>query len=321
MTDIFQPIFVLLIFPGGLFALTFGLFLKGLDRKIAARLQRRVGPPVYQPFIDLVKLTKKEMVVPETAHLGGFRLAPLLGFAGMMAAVTLIPIAGVYQGFEHLGDSLVLLYLLALPALALMVAGSASSSPFGAIGFSREMVMMISYELPLLIVLVTVALKVGLATGEVATFSLHKIVQFQLQNGPFLFDYTMLPALVAFLIFIPGNMGVLPFDIPEAESEIVEGPILEYSGSGLALFNLVTSLKMVVVLGLGVALFFPTPLSESFLLNLIWFSLKCFVLMIISITLVRTTTGRLRIDQAFKFYLRWPTVLALVSLVLTLLHR
>ncbi|MBT8762829.1 NADH-quinone oxidoreductase subunit H [Desulfohalobiaceae bacterium Ax17] len=321
MTDILQPIFGLLIFPGGLFALTFGLFLKGLDRKIAARLQRRVGPPVYQPFIDLIKLAKKEMVVPETAHLWGFRLAPLFGFAGMMVAVTLIPIAGVYQGFEHLGDLLVLLYLLALPAIALMVAGSASSFPFGAIGFSREMVMMMSYELPLVIVLLTVALKVGLATGGLATFSLHKIVQFQLENGPFLFDYTMLPALVAFLIFIPGNMGVVPFDIPEAESEIVEGPILEYSGSGLALFNLVTSLKMVVVLGLGVALFFPTPLSEGFLLNLIWFSLKCLVLMIISITLVRTTTGRLRIDQAFKFYLRWPTLLALVSLVLTLLHR
>ncbi|QNB46014.1 NADH-quinone oxidoreductase subunit H [Thermanaerosceptrum fracticalcis] len=320
MTDIVKLIFDLLIFPGGLFAVVFGLFLMGIDRKIAARLQRRVGPPVYQPFIDLVKLTRKEIVVPETAHLQAFRLAPLLGFVGMMAAVTLIPIAGVYQGFEHLGDLLVLLYLLSLPAIALMIGGSASSSPFGAIGFSREMVMMMSYELPLLIVLVTVAMKVGLATGGIATFSLSEIVQFQLENGALLFDYTMLPALLAFLVFIPGNMGVVPFDIPEAETEIVEGPILEYSGTGLALFKLMTSLKMVVVLGLAIALFFPTPLGENFLINLLWFFLKCLVLMVISITVVRTSTGRIRMDQAFKFYLKYPTVLALISLVLTLLQ-
>lgn len=320
MTDIIKLIFDLLIFPGGLFAVVFGLFLMGIDRKIAARLQRRVGPPVYQPFIDLVKLTRKEIVVPETAHLQAFRLAPLLGFVGMMAAVTLIPIAGVYQGFEHSGDLLVLLYLLSLPAIALMIGGSASSSPFGAIGFSREMVMMMSYELPLLIVLVTVALKVGLATGGIANFSLSEIVQFQLENGALLFDYTMLPALLAFLVFVPGNMGVVPFDIPEAETEIVEGPILEYSGTGLALFKLMTSLKMVVVLGLAIALFFPTPLGENFLINLLWFFLKSLVLMVISITVVRTSTGRVRMDQAFKFYLKYPTVLALISLVLTLLQ-
>lgn len=320
MTDIVRLILDLLVFPGGLFAIFFGLFLMGIDRKIAARLQRRIGPPIYQPFIDLVKLTRKEMVVPSTAHLQAFRLAPLLGFAGMMAAVPLIPIAGVYQGFEHSGDLLVLLYLLSLPAIALMIGGSASSSPFGAIGFSREMVMMMSYELPLLLVLVTVALKVGLATGGIATFSLSEIVQFQLENGALLFDYTMLPALLAFLVFIPGNMGVVPFDIPEAETEIVEGPILEYSGAGLALFKLMTSLKMVVVLGLAITLFFPTPMGENFLLNLLWFFLKCLVLMVISITVVRTSTGRVRMDQAFKFYLKYPTVLALISLVLTLLQ-
>ncbi|WP_079907329.1 respiratory chain complex I subunit 1 family protein [Carboxydocella sp. JDF658] len=321
MTDVVQLIFNLLLFPGGLFAIVVGLFLMGIDRKIVARIQRRVGPPIFQPFIDLVKLARKEVVVPETAHLQAFRLAPLLGFAGMIVAVTLIPIAGVYKGLEFSGDLLVVLYLLALPAIALMVGGSASSSPFGAVGFSREMVMMMSYELPLLVVLVTVALKVGLATGGIATFSLSEIVRYQLENGALLFDYTMLPALLAFLVFIPGNMGVVPFDIPEAETEIVEGPLLEYSGTSLALFKLTSSLKMVVVLGLAIALFFPTPLGENMLLNLLWYILKCLILMVISITVVRASTGRVRIDQAFKFYLKYPTALALISLVLTLLQR
>ncbi|ABB15714.1 respiratory chain complex I subunit 1 family protein [Carboxydothermus hydrogenoformans] len=318
MTDIGHLIFNFLLFPGGLFALVLGLLLMGIDRKIVARAQRRVGPPLYQPFIDLAKLTLKEVVVPETAHLPAFRLAPLLGFAGMLVAVTLIPVAGVYPGLNFAGDLLVLLYLLSLPAIALIVGGSASSSPFGAIGSSREMVMMMAYELPLLIVLVTVALKVGLATGGIATFSLSKIVQYQVENGALLFDYTMLPALLAFLVFIPGTIGVVPFDIPEAETEIVEGPILEYSGSWLALFKLTNALKMVVVLGLGIALFFPTPLSENLLLNLVWFLLKCLILLFISITIIRSSTGRVRIDQAFKFYLKYPTVLALISLILTL---
>lgn len=318
MSDLGQVVFNLLVFPGGLFATGFGLLLTGIDRKIVARFQRRVGPPLYQPFIDLVKLTRKELVVPETAHLQAFRLAPLLGFAGMMVAVTLIPIAGVYRGLEFSGDLLVVLYLLSLPAIALMIGGSASSSPFGAVGFSREMAMMMSYELPLLVVLVTVALKVGLATGRIATFSLSEIVRYQLENGALLFDYTMLPALLAFLVFIPGNMGVVPFDIPEAETEIVEGPLLEYSGTSLALFKLTSSLKMVVVLGLAIALFFPTPLSANMLLNLLWYILKGLILMVISITVVRASTGRFRIDQAFKFYLKYPTALALISLVLTL---
>ncbi|GAB4262252.1 respiratory chain complex I subunit 1 family protein [Thermincola ferriacetica] len=309
--------FNLLIFPGFLFALGFGLFLAGVDRKLAARIQRRVGPPLYQPFIDLVKLMRKETVIPRAAHPTAFQYAPLLGIAGLLAAIPLMPLPGVYAGLRQPGDLLIILYLLALPALALMIGGSSSGSPFGALGLSREMMMM-AYEIPLLIVLVTVALKVGLATGGTATFSLSKIVEYQLNHGPLLFDYRMLPAALAFLAFIPGTVGVVPFDIPEAETEILEGPLLEYSGPGLALFKIVNSLKLVVVLTLAVLLFYPSVLGVSPLLNLLWFMAKCVVLMICSITLVRTTTARLRIDQAFKFYLTVPAALALVSLILIL---
>jgi len=318
--NINEIMFSFLVFPGGLFALAFGLFLIGIDRKVYARLQRRIGPPLHQPFIDIIKLFQKEMVIADTTHVGAFLIAELLGFAGMMVAIILIPISGVFESFGYFGDMLVLLYLLSFPALSLMIGGSASSSPFGAVGFSREMMMMIAYEIPLLIVLVTVAVKVGMAIGDTPTFSLSEIVQFQIENGSFLFDYTMLPALVAFLIFIPGIIGVVPFDIAEAETEILEGPILEYSGSGLALFNLMSALKIVVVLGLGIALFFPLPLGDIFLINLLWFFLKCLILMTVSITIVRASTGRMRVDQAFKYYLGVPTILALISLVLTLVQ-
>ncbi len=307
-----------LIFPGGLFAIAFGLFLLGIDRKVYARLQRRVGPPLYQPFIDIVKLLKKEMVIPKTAHFPSFMLSEVLGFAGMLVAIMLIPISGVFTAFDSLGDMLVVLYLLALPAISLMLGGSSSSSPFGAIGFSREMIMMIAYELILLLVMLTVAYKVGYALGDTPVFSLNKIMEYQLEHGSFLFDLTMLPAFIAFLMFIPGIIGTVPFDIAEAETEVLEGPILEYSGSGLALFNLMSALKLVVVLGLGIVLFFPMTITDFAIVNLVWFFIKALILMTVAVTIVRASTGRMRVEQAFRFYLGIPFGLALISLILTI---
>lgn len=308
----------ILIFPGGLFAIALGLLLTGLDRKVYARLQRRVGPPIYQPCIDLIKLSQKETLVPRTANMTVFRFAPLLGFAGMIAAVAIIPITGIYSGLYQSGDLLVLLYLLSMPALALVIGASASGSPYSSVGLSREITMVLAYEIPLLIVFLTIGMRVGMSTGGTALFSLSNIVNYQLQNGPLLFDLPMLPAFLAFLCCIPGTIGVVPFDIPEAETEIAEGPLLEYSGAGLAMFKITGSLKMLVMSALTVALFFPSGISSFWLINLLWFIFKCIVVSTVTITVVRATTARMRLDQAYKFYLQIPTAMALISLVLTL---
>jgi len=314
-------IFNVLVFPGGLFALCIGLMLLGIDRKVAARLQRRVGPPLYQPLIDLVKLYAKELVLPRTAHTTAFQAAPILGLAGMIATAGLIPIPGVYAGLGQVNHLLILLYLLTIPAVALMLAGSASSSPFAAIGLSREMTMMMAYEIPLCMVFLTIGLKVGYLQGAGVNFSLSEIANFQLSHGSFIADFSLLPAAMALLCYIPGTMGVVPFDIPEAETEIVEGPLLEYSGVGLAFFKAMNALKLYVVLAVAVALFFPAVLPLGQLGNLLWFVFKICLLMLLAITLVRTSAGRLRIDQAFKFYLFVPTGFAALSLILTLAYR
>ncbi|HEX2945483.1 MAG TPA: complex I subunit 1 family protein [Clostridia bacterium] len=312
-------VFNMLIFPGGLFAIMLGMLLMGVDRKLYARIQRRVGPPLYQPFIDLVKLLQKEILVPQTANYTVFRAAPLIGFIGMLAAAVMIPISGVYPGLDSSANLLVLLYLLATPALALMIGASASGSPYSAIGYSREMSITIAYEAPLLVVLMTVAMKVGMANGGFADFSLGHIISYQQQNGSMIFDITMLPALLAFLCCIPATIGTVPFDIPEAETELAEGPLLEYSGSGLAMYNLTGGLKMVIISALAVALFFPGTLGSFWLINLLWFVFKCLLVITLTITVVRATRARMRMDQALKFYLTVPVALALVSLVLTLL--
>lgn len=314
LSQSFWGLFHLIIFPGGLFALLAGLLLKGIDRKLEARLQRRIGPPVHQPFLDLAKLCTKETIVPDTAHPATFFAAPVIGFVGMAVCAALLPVPGVYNGMADMGDMLVYFYLLPLPAIALMVAGSSSSSPFGALGFTREMTIMFAYEIPLLMVILAVAMKVGQGVG--AEFSLGAVVAYQQENGSFAFNLTMLPALLAYLIFLPGTMGAVPFDVPEAETEIIEGPLLEYSGPALAFFHVTSALKSIVVLGLGVVLFFPGTLGDSMIVNLVWFLFKCLALMFVSLTLVKSATGRFRVDQAFRFYLRWPTGLAFVSLLL-----
>ena len=311
----------LLIFPGGLFALVFGLFLKGVDRRMVARLQRRVGPPLIQPVLDICKLCTKETMMPSTAHPEAFWLAPVIGLAGIGVCASVLPIPGVTEGLPFSGDLFVLLYLFPLPAIALMLAGSASGSPYGGLGFSREMIMMLAYELPLLMILLAVAVRVGGLNGTGAEFSLASIVQTQQSHGSFGLTPAMWPALVAWFFFLPGTMGVPPFDIAEAETELLEGPLLEYSGPLLAVFQLMSAIKTVVVLTIGVVLFFPGTFPIDGVLggviNLIWFMIKCVVLMFIGLSVARAGFGRFRVDQALRFFLIWPSGLALVSLILT----
>ena len=314
--SLYMPL-AMLIFPGGMFALALGLSLKGLDRRLAARLQGRVGPPLAQPLYDLVKLAKKRTMVPDIACQPVFLGAPLIGTVSMALATALVPIPGFYTPSPLLGDLLVLLYLLTVPAVVLMIAGSASGSPFGAVGFSREMAMMLAYEGPLVLVVASVALRTGLGQGGWVSFSLSEIIAYQRSHGAFLFDPVMWPALLAFLSFYPANLGIVPFDIPEAETEVLEGPLLEYSGPALGLFKIMSALKAVVVLGLGVALF--CPIAPDGVLGLLVQVAKLVLLMLIGVTVVRVSCGRMRIDQAFRFFLKWPLALSALSLAIVAL--
>jgi NADH-quinone oxidoreductase subunit H len=169
------------------------------------------------------------------------------------------------------------------------------------------MALMLAYEGPLVLVVAAVALRTG-------SFSLSDIIAYQQTHGAFLFDPVMWPALLAFLAFYPANLGIVPFDIPEAETEVLEGPLLEYSGPALGLFKMMSALKAVVVLGLGVALFFPSAPDGA--AGLLVHLAKLVVMMLVGVTLLRVSMGRMRIDQAFSFFLRWPLALSLLSLAI-----
>ena len=327
-----------LIFPGFLFCFMTGLLLAGIDRKLVARMQKRVGPPILQPFYDFFKLCGKKTIVPAAANKTVFLLAPLLGLAALVVLQLFIP---VFRIQLHLGgasrdvaDVIVILYLLLIPAVSIILGGASTGSPYAGVGLSREMVTVLACELPLVLVLLGVGRYVGRDTAGGICFSLNQIVDYQMESGSLITKASLIPAAIAFLLVIPGETGNHPFDAAEAETEICEGPLAEYSGAPLGVYKLSHAVKMLTMTSLFVALFlggigtgienlmFQLGLSGgaagavAFLLEILVLFLLCAVLTFLTISVVHAVTARLRIEQLFKYY--WTVVagLALISLVL-----
>ena len=304
-----------LIFPGFLFCFLAGMLLCGIDRKLVAKMQKRVGPPILQPFYDFFKLCGKETIIPAAASKTTFLMAPLVGLAALVVIQLFIPVFS-FSAFSGMADVIVILYLLLIPAMSIILGGAASGSPYAGVGLSREMVTIISCELPLVLVLLAVAKTVGSAMGTGLCFSLSDIAAYQAMNGSLITKLSMIPAAAAMLLIIPGETGNHPFDAAEAETEICEGLLAEYSGAPLGVFKLSHAIKMLTLTSLFVALFLGGLGTGIVALDGIILFLLCVVLTAVSISFVHAITARLKIEQIFKFYWTLVTGLALISLVL-----
>lgn len=304
-----------LIFPGFLFCFLAGLLLCGIDRKLVARMQKRVGPPILQPFYDFFKLCGKETIVPAAASKTTFLIAPLVGLAALVVIQLFIPVFS-FSAFSGMADVIVILYLLLIPAMSIILGGAASGSPYAGVGLSREMVTIISCELPLVLVLLAVAKTVGSAMGTGLCFSLSDIAAYQAANGSLITRISMIPAAVAMLLVIPGETGSHPFDAAEAETEICEGLLAEYSGAPLGIYKLSHAIKMLTLTSLFAALFLGGLGTGIVALDGIILFLLCVALTAVSISFVHAVTARLKIEQIFKFYWTLVSGLALISLVL-----
>ena len=323
----------ILIFPGFLFCFLCGMLLVGIDRKLVARMQKRVGPPILQPFYDFFKLCGKETIIPAAANRTVFLMAPLVGLAGLVVLQLFIPVFN-FTAFSSVADVIVILYLLLIPALSIMIGGGATGSPYAGVGLSREMVTVLSCELPLVLVLLAVGKKVGAATGTGLCFSLTEIVRYQMANGSLLGKLSMIPAALAFLLVIPGETGSHPFDAAEAETEICEGMLAEYSGAPLGVYKLSHSIKLLSMTSLFVMLFLGgigggiqnlvlalglaggAAGALTILLDVIVLFILCVILTAVAISFVHAVTARLKIEQIFKYYWTVVSALALISLVL-----
>lgn len=310
--NILNAVFHILVFPGFLFICVAGLLLAGIDRKVLARMQRRVGPPLLQPVYDFMKLAGKETIIPAAANRFAYILAPIMGMVSLVVMMLFIPVFG-FSAFSGTADLIVILYLLTIPAVALIVGGVASGSPYAEVGVSREMVSMIAYELPLIIVLLSVARKVG---GSALCFSLQDIVEWQAANGSCAAHWSLVPAALAMMLIIPAEVGTQPFDVAEAETEICEGPLVEYSGLPLGVFKLNVAMKMFIMTSLFTALFLGGLGTGILALDIIILIAICALLTILCMTLIHAVTARLKIEHLFKFY--WTVVTAMASLSLVL---
>jgi formate hydrogenlyase subunit 4 len=308
-----EYILAYLVFPGILFAGAVGLLFAGIDRKLTGHMQNRIGPPIWQEFLDVGKLFGKEDITPTAANSFVFNCAPLLCFGAIMAVMLLLPINSSQPVLTSVGDLIVIIYLLNIPAVCMMLAGYASGCPFGTTGSSRYMVQLFGYELAFIIAALAAAAKVGWS------LSLSSIVSYQAQNGWMVSQVALIPAAIAILIAAQGKLLRAPFDIPEAESEIVHGSLTEYSGPKLGILRIAYDIEVFVVAAVITVLFFGGPVPHTiggiYIPGVVSFLIKCLGIVVLS-TIIRNIAARLRIDQALKFFWTFPTLLAAISLFL-----
>jgi len=267
-----------------------------------------VGPPWYQPAVDFLKLLGKETILPEGAQKTGFLYAPLVGFAGVTVAAAILWAVNLNPTMTFFGDLIVVVYLLTLPSIAVIIGGSSSANPHGAIGASREMKLVLSYELPfVLCLLVAVVLKgKTFCIGDLAAGSASGVLG----------TIAMIVAFIIALLCVQAKLGLTPFDVAEADCEIMGGVYTEYSGAPLAVFKLTQAMMHAVLPIFLITVFWGGFSIHGF--GILWAILK-YGLVILLITLIRNTNPRVRIDHAMKFFWYGLTPVAIIMLALVVI--
>ena len=300
------------LFFGFLLTAIIGLLASWIDRKVTAKVQYRVGPPLLQPLIDIVKLLGKETLIPAGSSKITFLMAPVIGLASVILVSTLLWINNIYPAKSFLGDLIVVLYLLVIPSISIIIGGFASRNPLASLGASREMKLILSYELPFILAILVTVIKSGF------TFRLGEILTFQAQNGAFVRSWSGTLALIVAIICMQAKLALVPFDIPEAETEIVGGPLIEYSGSGLAIYRLMKNMLMFTVPFFLIIVFIGGLRFDG--IHLLYGGLK-YIGLVALMTVIRNTNPRVRIDQAVKFFWGPMTIIAIIAIILALLGR
>jgi len=297
-----KHLFNFLIFPGFLFTVVFGLAACWVDRKVTARIQWRVGPPWYQPLMDIVKLSMKEITVPTLASKELFFFSPMIGLSAATLVSMLIWLPNIdpaSKGFS--GDIIVVMYLLMLPAIAVILGASASGNPLASVGASREIKLVMAYELPFIISLLVPVIKSG------GMLRLGDIITYQASYGAFLSSLSGIIAFIIMIFCMQAKLGLVPFDASEAETEIMGGVLIEYSGMLLAIFKLTKTMLIVTL-----PLFLITLFWQGFNFLSIW----KYVVLLVIIVLIRNTNPRVRVDQAVRFFWGKMTLLAVLAVLL-----
>ncbi len=306
-------IFEILVFPGILLLLVLAFFYEWIDRKFFARLQSRIGPlytgplGLLQPVADFVKLLSKEDIVPMACDKLIFTAAPIIYLALPLTALFIVPISNSTSLISFEGDLVFTMFIFTVLVITVFLAGWSSVNRFSIIGGVRAALQMLSYEIPLGLAMVGPAIAAG-------SLSISTIAQWQSSNV----IWTIFLQPIGFGVMVAGLLAELefvPFDIPEAETEIVAGWRTEFSGRKLALFRLGRDLELVLAAGVVAALYLggaqalgPVPAIVTFLLKT--------VAVVLLFSFLRAVFARFRIDQMTAGMWKYLLPLAILQIIL-----
>jgi NADH-quinone oxidoreductase subunit H len=312
----------LIVIPGFIFMIAMGLFYQWVDRKFYAKLQNRYGPlhtgpkGLYQPLADLIKLLAKEDIVPAAANKFLFTLTPILLLAIPMTALFCVPIVTETAFIAFEGDVIFVIFALTIIAVMQFFGAWGSTSRFSTVGGMRVALQLFGYEVPLGIVLLAPAIAAG-------TLSISGMAAWITQN-PLVF-FLLLPGFIIAMFCFLAELEKVPFDIPEAETEIVAGWLTEFSGRRLGMIRLGIDIELFLAGALIAAIFLGGPNGPTFppipneIFYFIWFIIKTTVVVLI-ISNLRAVFARLRIGQMVQFAWMYLLPIAVLQVVLVQLY-
>jgi NADH-quinone oxidoreductase subunit H len=298
--NIYELMAELILMP--LVAFLVGLVLVLMMRVVRAKIERRVGPPFFQPIYDIIKLYSK---TTQISHGYMMDVAIIMLLGGYIASEIFLPVPGM-EGLAGQGDLITLMYLLMVPMLGMALGVGQCANPNGSIGISRALSAMLAYDVPFIIVVAAAALTYG-------TTNLVDIIHIQQQDGIASWGITTMPLVaIAGLLTMHAMLGKEPFEIYVAPAEIATGPMVEMSGKYMGALFVMQCFQLYTMGVLYTTLFLGG--GENWLT----FLPKIFVVVFISVA-ITNVYGRYRTDDALIWLWKWPTGIALLGLAMVVL--
>ncbi len=299
--NITHLIIELILMP--LVAFTVGLAMVLMLRKIAARLQRRIGPPFLQPVYDIVKLYSKDTQI---SHGMIHEMGIIMAVGGYIAAETLLPVPGM-DGLADKGGIVTLTYLLMIPQLGLALGVGQCANPNGSIGISRALTAMLAYDIPFILVVFGMSWSYG-------TTNLAEMIAIQQQAGMQSWGIIQMPLLaLAGLMVLPAMLGKQPFEIYVAPAEIATGPMVEMGGKFMGGLFVMQCFQLYTVGVLYTTLFLGG--GENWLS----FLFKIFVVVAIPMS-IAFMFPRYRTEDMLRLMWKWPVLVGLLGLAVVMIQ-
>ncbi|RJX24650.1 MAG: NADH-quinone oxidoreductase subunit H [Acholeplasma sp.] len=272
----------------------------GINRKVIARLQKRYGPRWYQEFLDIFKLLSKRSV----SHGWIFDFGVIMALGGIIATAMFMPLTTSLVAFEGYDNFFIFVYLLAVGMLGMAMSASGSGNPFASIGVMRALTTMLAYEVPFMIIVLTI---INLSGSS----SLTEIAIYQQALGNQWFMIALPLGGLVGLIALMGMLGKKPFETYIAPAEIASGPMVEYGGKQLGMLFIMHEITVFIEVSLFVHLFLGG--AE----NIFMFLIKYFAVYTV-VNLISNVNGRLKIDQVVVFFYKWPLFLAVTQAIIAI---